>query len=690
MRLRTIVALISAVSAATIVLFAACSGTGANTNTILSLEAPAAAKAGAFLAPAAAPASSPAVSTSVRTTDRPHSPWVRDRIAAVEQIWNIAPAGQAWLDTYDLRQMQGKPAWFGSNGYDSWAGVGQAVPRIAIHELSHSYWGAFPVAGRPDLTGRRAADGVPDVSKAFRADLETFLGQPPDRFEPLRDRFRHMPDLNSGDYPELYHSGEADLVYMTGGNISLVPPILRKYVSGFFGDRGVGGDDFTDWAGALRWWYGLSPEDKAVAGQVFGFGHFPLERYAALADGSHAVLEPHIARILAREEEQRLIDFADQYLTLDVAHGSFTDATGVDRGLGFWRRYLIETRDLHGRHPDVLRQHSSLAGRELAAAFDFYLEMKALPEAVQAQRYKAEHSRPLLSDLVFMLKPKAVSALMTDPGFGADRSQLVLASRVAAEEVPPGEVRAPEPQRVLKGAGVVENADVATLTAGVQRLTSHSSGNFMIDQPVDSAIYDVLDLLSQSDPRGVMQVFENSRLRLQPWIETHPARAAATLRADVASAAMLIERTRDMRSTDSSLIHSLIAADPRVAADILIELDRRAIRSGHRDALTIVPRTLNSLAYDAYWSSLRSGPRADLSADAAFFSRLVQVKGAAWVESNALSGMATYRRAIASGDNEAEFGSRHAETLSSLSFRLPASDPAASLLARLAGTARGD
>lgn len=699
MRPRPIVAWIGAASAAMIALFAGCSKTGANTTQDLFREAPAAATAGERVESLSVAG---LASTGIQLGGHIQSPWAQARVAAAEKIWGLSPSAVAWLGSYDLRHMQGRPAWFGSNGYDSWAGVGQAVPRIVMHEVSHSYWGAFPVAGRPDLTGQREADGTPDVMKAYRADLETFLNQPPDRYEPLRDRFRHMPDLQAGQYPELYHSGEADLVYMTGGNLSLVPPILRKYVSAFYGDRGVGGEAFTDWAGALRWWSRLSQEDKATAGQVFGIQHYPLERYSALSGGPRTVLAPHIAEMLAGEEKQRLSDFADQFGSVDVARGSFIDATGADRGLGFWRRYLVEMRDLHGRHPEVLRSHTSTAGPQLAAAFDFYLDIRALPADLQSERYRTGHRRALVGELAFMLKPKAISQLMADPDFGAPadveaagdesgaRRQLVLASQVATEEVPSGEVRAPEPQRVLKSAGVVAAADVATLTAGVQRLTNHSSGNFMIDQPVDRAIYDILDGLSVSDPRGVMQVFEGSALRLQPWIETHPARAASTLRTDVSAAATLVRKVSDLRSTDASLLHVLIAADPILAADVLLELDRRAARSGDDEAATVVPRTLNALAYDQYWSSLRAGPRIDLEADAAFFTRLVQVKGAAWVEQSALAGISIYRRGIALGELDPEFASRHAETLSRLSTLSGPSDPSSAMLARLAREAAGD
>ena len=67
-------------------------------------------------------------------------------------------------------------AWFGSFGYNSWAGVGEAVPRSVLHEISHSYWGAFSVEGRPDLSWD-TSNGTSEALTAFRHDLDAFMLQ---------------------------------------------------------------------------------------------------------------------------------------------------------------------------------------------------------------------------------------------------------------------------------------------------------------------------------------------------------------------------------------------------------------------------------------------------------------------------------------------------------------------------------
>lgn len=349
--------------------------------------------------------------------------WAKARLEAVKALWNPSQAGREWMDAYDFRQMVAQPAWFGSTGFSGYAGAGQAIPRITMHELSHSSWGAFPVAGRPDLTGEQLPDGTLKVVAAYREDLATFLRQPPDRFEPLRDRFRNMPNLTVGDYPDLHHFGEADMVSMSGADLSLVPPILRKYLDAFYGDGAIGGHDFADWEAALRWWNGLTVADRQTAGEVFGLQHFPLEAYQSLRSADKSALPGGLEQVLAGEERQRLIDFAEQLDEVKQLEGAATDAAGVNRGFDFWRGYLNEIRDLHRKHPDTLRNHSDARARQIGGAFDFYLEVESLSPEQQADRYLQRQNQPYISDFPFLLKARALLRLFAGEGTGAEAGE---------------------------------------------------------------------------------------------------------------------------------------------------------------------------------------------------------------------------------------------------------------------------
>ena len=344
------------------------------------------------------------------------SPWVQARLAAVKQIYGFTVTGESWIDGYDFRQMPDQPAWFGSNGYASWAGAGEATPRSILHELGHSYWGAFAVDRHPELTWESEA-GTSPALQAYRDDLRAFITQPPDRFEPLRDRLRNLPNLDVGDYPDLFHFGEADLLYMTGGNLELVPPILRKYVSRYVAPGGVGpasGGMLDSWDVAMAWFSELSDENRRVAGEVFGLQHFPAEPYIDLPKTALFGLDIGIRTVYAEEERQRLIDFAEQFDGVIGREFWLVDAAGADRGFDFWRSYLSDKLELHGRYPDVLRRVHTERATQLAAALDFYRSIAGLSSETQVNQFDDHRDQPLVPELAVLLTPRAIVQLFAE------------------------------------------------------------------------------------------------------------------------------------------------------------------------------------------------------------------------------------------------------------------------------------
>ncbi len=345
------------------------------------------------------------------------SAWVRERLAAMKAIFGFTPAGEEWIDGYDLRQMSEQPAWFGSFGYGSWAGAGEAVPRSVLHEISHSYWGAFSIERSPELSWD-TSDGTAEALSKYREQLGLFMLQPPDRFEPLRDRFRNLPGLNNGEYPDLFHFGEADLIYMVGGNLQLVPPILRPYFSGFLAQGGAGaGEGFApqSWDDALSWFNALPTDEWRIAGELFGLQHFPTGPYVDLPKSKLSGLDDDLRTVYEGEERQRLIDFAEQFDGILDREFSLVDAAGADRGFDFWRSYLSDKLSLHGRHPEVLRSAGSERGNELATALDFYADITSLGASEQAERFRESESQSLVAELGVLLRPRAIVSLFSDP-----------------------------------------------------------------------------------------------------------------------------------------------------------------------------------------------------------------------------------------------------------------------------------
>ena len=323
-------------------------------------------------------------------------------------LYHLSGEGRRWLEGYDLRQMTGQPGWFGSFGNRSWAGVGQAMPHVVLHEVSHSYFGAFPVSGRPELTWDPAPDDSPAL-RQYRADLVTFMSQPPDQYEPLRERFRNLPNVSKGEYPDLYHFGEADLLHTTGGNLALIPPILRKYF-----DRFLAGGRFGGWPEAIGWYLGLPGDQRRLADQYIGLAHIPLAVYEGMEPERAGSVPPDFVRVIESEERQRLRDFSEQFDLVLSNELSLVDAANVDRSFQFWRGYLRQMQALHRRYPDVL---ASMPGRgpELAAALDLFIQAEEIAEEDRTAYFRDGLRDPFLVNLAVLVPTRVMIDLFGGP-----------------------------------------------------------------------------------------------------------------------------------------------------------------------------------------------------------------------------------------------------------------------------------
>lgn len=498
------------------------------------------------------------------------SQWVKDRLTAMKQIFGFTEAGEVWIDGYDLRQMVEQPAWFGSFGYNSWAGAGEAVPRSVLHEISHSYWGAFTVAGRADLSWD-TSDGTAEALEAFRADLDTFLRQPPDRFEPLRDRFRNLPNLSRGEYPDLFHFGEADLLYMTGGNFQLIPPILRPYFSGYLSEGGVAVDDGRspdNWDVALSWFDSLDHEDRRIAGEIFGLQHFPTGPYLELPETDLSGLGPVVRTLYEREERQRLVDFAEQFDGIIEREFSLLDAVGADRGFDFWRGYLSDKLALHQRYPDVLRETGTSRGQELSDALDFYAEIAGLSDGEQVERFQEITDQPRVVQLAVLLKPRAIVEL-----FGEGESETGITAVLGSRA-----------ERLTRLVEVVEDVERTEAQSGPFAAAAELEA-FMRSIPEDELRADVFLLLEllRSSRQGlssaVLPALDDDALlfllEIQPAaarsFEISPERLLAAVGiTEIAS----LEQVRDGATVLSANSSGNFAIDAAYDAAVFSHLDR--------------------------------------------------------------------------------------------------------------------
>ena len=336
-------------------------------------------------APTNSPTTFPAASRRPTPTPNPsNSPWVNQRLNALMQLYDLTDEGAALLRSLDLRQMRGEPGFFGSFGFKKWAGVGEAKPQGVMHEISHSYWGAFPVSGFPDLTwdtpsGRELSPAM----EQYHADILMFMSQPPDSYELFRQRLRNLPELSDSNREPLFHNLEAGMVYSTGGSLSLVPPILRKYWDRFLRDG-----QFGSWYQAVSWFGNLSDDrssgsSRFGANKYLGFEHLDLRDYDSLTTAGADVSRIFVpAEALAAEERQRLFDLADQF---DLLLG---DAQEEEK-FQFWRGYLRDKVELHAIHQGYLSSLDLPRAASLASALDFLNSLDGLSHDQQATQVSA-------------------------------------------------------------------------------------------------------------------------------------------------------------------------------------------------------------------------------------------------------------------------------------------------------------
>ena len=290
--------------------------------------------------------------------------WVTDRVRAVESLYDITAQGREAIENLDVRWMKDQPGFFGSYGYRHWTGVGEAIPKSVMHELSHAYWGMFPVTGFPHLSWDTEEGQTLSTAMArYHQDVLEFIKQPPDHYELLRSRLRNLPQLSSSNPEPLLHTIEADAVYTTAGDLNLIPPILRKYWDNF-----LQAGPFHSWNEAFRWYQSMPPLDQRLADKYMGLEHFSLENYDGLGKPELSTLRPEVAEILLGEERQRLKDFVQHF---DLLSALIVGTEEQTENFKFWRRYLRDKINLHKQHPELVASLTWSRADPIADAMDF-------------------------------------------------------------------------------------------------------------------------------------------------------------------------------------------------------------------------------------------------------------------------------------------------------------------------------
>ena len=623
--------------------------------------------------------------------------------------------------------MHGEPGFFGSYGYDRWAGIGEAKPIPTMHELGHSYWGAFPVVGHPQLSWQRADDrAIAPAMAAYHQDILAFMAQPPDEFEILRQRLRDLPGLSIENTEPLFHSLEADIPYTTGGDLSLVPPILQKYWRYFLADG-----PFGSWENAGVWYRSLSHDNRATAGKFLGFGHLNLDLYFG-----HPVYTPPADLLqasnatLSAEERQRLTDLAEQF-------DSLIGDPQLEENLQFWRGYLRDKVALHRSHPDHLRSLELPRAAQLSDALAFIDPLGGAPEerasslstqiAVQpvlvnflpamddqtlvkffASNPNLPEGPTLQATASFVERLQRFGTLVetvlaegrkspkqgadeltaflaeTDPDqeqdlrlffdllHGTDRdlaretmNQLDSETVQALVKSVPTQLRALfRASDLLDKLGISATAAEADLLPGINLLLEETSGNYRIDQPFLQRLYEIMAQRADTDPRGTARIIAATPFPLQGLILSQPTAASTVLFADIALALQLVRDSDPVIAPPARIVYRLIHADASLAARLLIALDQQGESN-------IVSESLAYFAYDKARSERHPKLPISLKHDGVFLTHLLDLAGARWLEDRLASAVRLYRQRSESEEVNPMFLHHYRETLEAAAALAP-------------------
>ena len=185
-----------------------------------------------------------------------------------------------------------------------------------------------------------------------------------------------------------------------------------------------------------------------------------------------------------------------------------------------------------------------------------------------------------------------------------------------------------QPVELLEKLDITAGASDADLRRGIALLIQETSGNYRIDEPFLERLYAVMAERLLARPGESLRVMAETPFPLEGMILRQPDAASAALSGNIGLAVTLVEGSDPVLAPPSRIVHRLIMADPSLAAELLIALDRRG-----RSAL--VTESLAYFAYDKARSEKYPRLPLSVSRDGQFLQSLLARQGDEWLRSRA-------------------------------------------------------
>ena len=212
------------------------------------------------------------------------------------------------------------------------------------------------------------------------------------------------------------------------------------------------------------------------------------------------------------------------------------------------------------------------------------------------------------------------------------------------------------PEILLEKLDVTPGSKQEDLERGIVLLIDEPSGNYRIDEPFLEELFKVMAARAKMTPGEVVRVMAKTPFPLEGMILGQPAASVAALFADLGLAADLIENSDEVVAPPARIIYRLIAADPSLAATLVLELDRRERRD-------LVTESLAYFAYDKARSEKYAQLPISLGQDAAFLTALLERQGAEWLETRLAEAVELYHGRAAADEVATNFLVNYRDTL---------------------------